>query len=109
MTRWGFGVNSRVAAANELPGFSFVWVPGIGLRQVLDTGADSNDRLARTPPVCKKTGRPVRESADHWLDLWEPQKGILGIESDVRGVLGIPGRMDVRWKHGYAPERTWLN
>lgn len=96
-TRWGFPVDERCAAANELPAYSFIWIPGIGIRQVLDTGADSNDSVAR------------RKGADHWLDLWVPNAYALGFTSEVRPVAAIPGRQSPKWKHGRVPRHAWLS
>lgn len=53
---------TRTAAANKLPQYSLIWIQGIGLRQVLDTGAKSNDaRWAGKKAFC-------------WVDLWEPKR-----------------------------------
>ena len=99
-TRWGYGVNERCAAANELPGFSFVWTPATGIRQVLDTGADSNDRRARS-----------REGASHWCDFWEARKGSLFGDHNggTRMVWAVRGRQKAKWKHGHAPSHAWLD
>lgn len=49
----------RTAAANRLPYGTYVWVANpCGLRQVLDRGARSNDRIAD------------RRGCDLWVDLW---------------------------------------
>ena len=80
-TRWGYPCSERVASANRLKPFSFVWVAG-HLRQVLDTGGASNDRMAE------------RLGADLWIDFWEPQEGrLFGDENGgVRVVYVISGR-----------------
>ena len=65
MCRWGYPVSERVAAANRLPARTFVWHPRTGIRQVLDTGARSNDRVAE------------RKGAAFWCDFWEPRRGQL--------------------------------
>jgi len=64
-TRYGHGVDERCVAANLLPAYTWVWHPRTGIRQVLDTGARRNDRVAR------------RKGADLWLDFWEPVRGSL--------------------------------
>jgi len=64
-TRYGQGVDERCVAANLLPAYSWVWHPRVGLRQVLDTGARRNDRVAR------------RKGAELWIDFWEPRRGTL--------------------------------
>ena len=101
-TRWGWPVNERCAAANELPGYSFVWSSRFGIRQVLDTGADSNDRHARA-------GTRHRPSADHWLDIWVPRAGMFGFSSEVMPVAAVRGRVPGEWKHGRKPKHTWLD
>jgi len=110
---WGAGCSERVAAANELPGFAFVWMPETGLRQILDTGADSNDRRARNPR------RASRRPADHWADFWEEREGSLfGDENGgTREVWAVRGRQPVQWKHGRsrkhprgrAPSHAWMD
>ena len=62
---WSAGCSERVAAANKLPAYAWVWVWPGHLRQVLDTGARRNDVIA------------ARKGADLWLDLWEPKRGTL--------------------------------
>lgn len=64
-TASGYGCSERVAAANLLPRWCFVWLPSVGLRQVLDCGARANDRVAQ------------RRGAACWVDLWEPRRGML--------------------------------
>ena len=96
-TRWGYRVDERCAAANELPGFSFVWSNRFGLRQVLDTGADRNDRVARS-----------RWGAEHWVDIWVPRPGSYGFVCEVMPVAAIRGRQPAHWKHGRAPVNAWL-
>ena len=96
---WDAGCSERVASCNEAPGFAFLWCPATGLRQVLDTGADSNDSRARN-----------REGADGWADFWEEHEGILfGDENGgTREVWAVRGRQKAHWKHGEAPEHAWL-
>jgi len=53
-------VSTRMAASNRLPQWSWVWLPNVGIRQVLDTGAKWNDTLAD------------RAGCDSWCDLWFP-------------------------------------
>lgn len=65
MCRWGYPVSERVVAANRLPARTFVWHPLAGIRQVLDTGARSNDTHAD------------RMGAALWVDWWEPHRGML--------------------------------
>ncbi len=65
MCRWGYPVSERVAAANLLPARTFIWLPEAGVRQVLDTGARSNDAVAQ------------RLGGSLWLDIWEPRRGLL--------------------------------
>lgn len=104
-TRWGYPVDERCAAANELPGFSFVWSNRFGLRQVLDTGADRNDRVARS-----------RWGAEHWVDIWVPRPGTYGFICEVMPVAAIRGRQPAQWKHGRStrtlhglpPANAWL-
>jgi hypothetical protein len=100
-TRWSYPVNERCAAANELPGFSFVWSNRFGIRQVLDTGADSNDRHARD-------GTAHRLPADHWLDIWVPRAGMFGFTSKVMPIAAVRGRQPAKWKHGRKPKHAWL-
>jgi len=80
---WAAGCSERVAAANKLPAYAWVWVPPGHLRQVLDTGSRRNDVVAQ------------RKGADLWLDLWEPRKGAL-FGDDNAGVRVVayvgPGR-----------------
>jgi hypothetical protein len=79
-TRYGYGVDERCAAANRLPARTFVWHPKTGIRQVLDTGASSNDSVAH------------RRGAELWIDFWEPSAGALGIGADTEEVIIIPRR-----------------
>ena len=84
-------------AANELPGFAFVWSNATGLRQVLDTGASYNDRVAR------------RKGADHWLDFWSPTPCGAGFGcTAVLDVAAVRGRGPCRWKYGRRPQHVWL-
>ncbi|MEA3400768.1 MAG: hypothetical protein U9R79_05915 [Armatimonadota bacterium] len=92
-TRWGWPVDERCAAANELPGYAFVWCNASGIRQVLDTGADRNDRVAR------------RKGAEHWVDFWVPYPTALGFCSAIVHVAAIRGRQPAQWKHGRSPSR----
>jgi len=57
-TASGAPVSKRVAAANEIPMGSYVWIYPGEMRQVLDRGAKRNDRVAR------------HKGADLWIDLW---------------------------------------
>lgn len=111
-TRWGFPVDERCAAANELPAFSFVWHPQVGVRQVLDTGADWNDCVARERVLTLPDGRRVdhshRAPADHWLDLWEPRRGSLGIGAQNMVWYAAPPRQPVQWKYRKPPKHRWL-
>ena len=95
-TRWGVGVNERVIAANELPAHSWVIILDVGIRQVLDTGANSNDSVAR------------RRGADHWLDLWVPRAGMYGFSTTKTDAMAIPPDGRYRWKSGSAPKYRWL-
>lgn len=96
---WGEGCSERVAAANELPGFAFIWIPEVGLRQVLDTGARSNDSVAR------------RKGAHHWVDIWEAKRGVTFGDDNggIREAWGIRGRMPARWASGRKPRHAWLD
>ena len=49
----------RTCASNRIPQYAWVWTERTGLRQVLDTGARANDRVARS-----KGGT--------WVDVWYP-------------------------------------
>ena len=65
----------RTAAANRLPYGSYVWVANpCGVRQVLDRGARSNDRIAD------------RRGCDLWLDLWMTRR--MGTRVTVYAVIG---------------------
>jgi len=60
----------RTAAANRLPYGTYVWVADpCGMRQVLDRGARSNDRVAD------------RRGCDLWVDLWMTRR----LETHVSG------------------------
>lgn len=65
-TASGYGCSERVAAANLIPRYAFVWTPATGIRQVLDTGARRNDAVAQR-----------RYGAECWVDFWEPRRGLL--------------------------------
>jgi hypothetical protein len=81
-TRWGYPVSERCAAANRLPARTFVWTNETGIRQILDTGARSNDY------------RAVRKGAELWVDFWEPTRGSLfgSDNADVRDIYVIERR-----------------
>lgn len=55
---------TRTAASNKLPQYTIVWIEGIGIRQILDTGAKFNDR--------KWCFVRKRRIADLWIDVWVP-------------------------------------
>lgn len=75
---WEAGCSERVLAANLLPAYTFVWIPRpASLRQVLDTGAKSNDRVAR------------RNGADLWADEWVPYPGWKGTDTRVTKIYVI--------------------
>lgn len=57
--RRGRACTMRTAASNRIPEYSYIWTERTGLRQVLDTGARSNDGIAR-----RKGGT--------WCDIWYP-------------------------------------
>lgn len=57
--RRGRACTMRTAASNRIPENSYIWTERTGLRQVLDTGARSNDVIAR-----RKGGI--------WCDIWFP-------------------------------------
>jgi hypothetical protein len=95
-TRWGVGVNERVIAANELPASSWVIILNVGIRQVLDTGANSNDSVAR------------KKGADHWLDLWVPKSGMYGFNTMTTEAVAISPDNSYRWKSGSAPKYRWF-
>lgn len=82
-TRWGYGCSERVVACNRLPARTFVWTQQSGIRQVLDTGARSND------------ARAERLGADMWMDVWEEHEGdVWGDENGgVRTVWIVPRRV----------------
>ena len=79
---WGAGCSERVAAANRIPARAFVWANRTGIRQILDTGARSNDT------------RADRLGADLWVDYWEPKRGSLWGDDNagVQDVWVIPRR-----------------
>ena len=58
----GQRVSTRMAASNRLPQWSWVWLPNVGIRQVLDRGARWNDAKAD------------RAGCHSWLDVWMPSK-----------------------------------
>lgn len=65
----------RTVAANRLPYGSYIWVASpCGVRQVLDRGARSNDRIAD------------RRGCDLWLDLWMTRR--MGTRVTVYAVIG---------------------
>lgn len=82
-TASGYGCSERVAACNRLPARTFVWTQQSGIRQVLDTGARSND------------ARAERLGADMWMDVWEEHEGdVWGDENGgVRTVWIVPRRV----------------
>lgn len=57
--RRGRACTMRTAASNRIPEYSYIWTERTGLRQVLDTGAHSNDRKARG-------------IGGTWVDIWFP-------------------------------------
>ena len=57
--RRGRACTMRTAASNRIPENSYIWTERTGLRQVLDTGAHSNDRKARG-------------IGGTWCDIWYP-------------------------------------
>lgn len=82
------GCSERVVGANLLTPYSFVWVGTSKpngtvqgeIRQVLDTGADYNDRIAET------------KGADLWLDYWVPTAKQGRRYEGVKYVISIPRR-----------------
>ena len=66
LTASGYGCSERVASANLIPRWSWVWTPQTGIRQVMDRGARSNDAVAQR-----------RYGAELWIDLWEAREGSL--------------------------------
>jgi hypothetical protein len=79
--RWGIGVSERVVAANRLPAKSFIWIANPAmLRQVWDTGAKRNDRVAE------------HRGAALWVDIWIPYLGYKGLKNDcyLRDAVLIP-------------------
>jgi hypothetical protein len=65
---------SRTAASNRLPYGTYIWVANpCGVRQVLDRGARSNDRVAD------------RRGCDLWIDLWMTRR----METRVTGYATI--------------------
>lgn len=67
----------RTCASNRIRQYAWVWTERTGLRQVLDTGALSNDRRARRlggtwVDVWFPTARHAREAG---VDGWRPTKG----------------------------------
>ena len=57
--RRGRACTMRTAASNIIPENSYIWTERTGLRQVLDTGARANDRVARI-------------LGGTWVDVWYP-------------------------------------
>lgn len=91
---WDAGCSERVIAANRLPAYSFVWIarPAM-MRQVLDTGAAYNDRVARADPaewVTFPGGGAWGKGADLWADLWVPRPGWRGLDTMTCNVVTIP-------------------
>ena len=57
--RHGNPCTLRTCASNRIPQYAWVWTERTGLRQVLDTGARANDRVARI-------------LGGTWVDVWYP-------------------------------------
>lgn len=75
--RRGNPCTMRTCASNRIRQYAWVWTERTGLRQVLDTGALSNDRRARRlggtwVDVWFPTARHAREAG---VDGWRPTKG----------------------------------
>lgn len=75
--RSGRACTMRTAASNRIPQFSFIWTERTGLRQVLDTGAHSNDWRASGlggtwVDIWYPTARHAREAG---IDGWRPVRG----------------------------------
>jgi hypothetical protein len=73
----GRACTMRTAASNRIPQFSFIWTERTGLRQVLDTGAHSNDWRASGlggtwVDIWYPTARHAREAG---IDGWRPVRG----------------------------------
>jgi len=70
----------RTAASNRLAQYTWLWTPQAGLRQVLDTGAASNDRNAR-------------RLGGTWVDTWWPTKAEARVDGwvVVRGTVAVGG------------------
>lgn len=89
----GYKVSLRMAAANLLPSFTFVFVPKpTHLRQILDCGAHYNDRVARADPntwVPIPGGRVKGKGCDFWLDLWVPRPYWKGVDTHSQDVVVI--------------------
>ena len=67
--RRGRPCTSRTAAATSIPYGAWVWTPLTGIRQVLDTGARTNDRTARAVAL----SRGVQDAHEAvWVDIWYP-------------------------------------
>lgn len=67
----------RTCASNRIPQRAYVWSEPSGIRQVLDTGARSNDRRAR-----RKGGV--------WVDIWYPTARAAR-EAGVEGWVVVEG------------------
>ena len=75
--RRGRACTMRTAASNIVPENSYIWTERTGLRQVLDTGAHSNDRKARGiggtwVDIWFPTASHAREAG---IDGWRPVRG----------------------------------
>lgn len=75
--RRGRACTMRTAASNRIPEYSYIWTERTGLRQVLDTGASSNDRKARGiggtwVDIWFPTASHAREAG---VDGWKPVRG----------------------------------
>jgi 3D (Asp-Asp-Asp) domain-containing protein len=75
--RRGRDCTMRTAASNIIPENSYIWTERTGLRQVLDTGASSNDRKARGiggtwVDIWFPTASHAREAG---IDGWRPVRG----------------------------------
>lgn len=80
-TASGVPVSLRVASANLIPRYSFVWTEQPArLRQVLDTGARRNDRIAK------------RRGCYAWMDEWIPRKCWRGHDTRIGAAVLIPAR-----------------
>lgn len=75
--RRGRACTMRTAASNRIPENSYIWTERTGLRQVLDTGAHSNDWRASGlggtwVDIWYPTARHAREAG---IDGWRPVRG----------------------------------